>query len=136
MIVLNSGLPLSPSALYKLLRFRPALFAISAIPRAGDEPKGVAHEIRVAGFERRRDISDLTLFGVEIVDGVKSGGLGHHKVNASVWARLMSCRCCVCRRPRRDRSASKPALAVMQLTSHARPNTVTVDWVPAGELRG
>ena len=47
-------------------------------------PKGVAHEIRVAGLERRRDIGDLTFFCVEIVGGVKSGGLGHHKVSASV----------------------------------------------------
>src|SRR5258708_13033386 len=31
--VLNSGLPVSPSALYKLSRFKPAFFAISPMPR-------------------------------------------------------------------------------------------------------
>src|ERR1700688_2385319 len=34
MTVLNSGLPVSPRALYKLSRFKPAFFAISPIPRA------------------------------------------------------------------------------------------------------
>ena len=74
----------SPSALYKLSRFKPASFAISPMPRARDKAEGIAHEIRVAGFERRRDVCDLTFFGVEIIGGVKSGGLGHHKVSASV----------------------------------------------------
>jgi hypothetical protein len=90
MTVLNSGLPLSPSALRKLSRFRPAIFAISPIPRACNQPKGVAHEIRIRGFERRRDVCDLTFFRVEIVGGVKSGRLWHHNVSANNWARLMS----------------------------------------------
>ena len=84
MTVLNSGLPDSPRALYKLSRFKPAVFAISPMPRArADKAKGVARKIRVGGLERRRDVCDLTFFGVEIVGRIESGGLRHHKVSAS-----------------------------------------------------
>ena len=37
MTVLNSGLPVSPSALYRLSRFKPEFFAISPMPRAHAE---------------------------------------------------------------------------------------------------
>jgi hypothetical protein len=90
MTVLNSGSPLSPSALYKLSRFKAAIFAISPVPRAHNQPKGVAHELRIRGFERRRDVCDLTFFRVEIVGGVKSGRLWHHNVSANIWVRLSS----------------------------------------------
>jgi hypothetical protein len=40
-----------------------------------DEAKRVAHEIRITDFERRRDMGHLRFFGVEIVGGIKSGGL-------------------------------------------------------------
>jgi hypothetical protein len=83
MTVPNSGLPVSPSALYKLSRFRPAFFAISAMPRARDGAERIAHEIRVAGLQRRRNIGSLSFFAVEIVDGVKSYRLGHHCLSAS-----------------------------------------------------
>src|SRR5579872_5389177 len=52
-----------------------------------NETKRVAHEIRVPGFERRRDISNLTLLGVEILRGIKSRRLwrrlGHHNISVS-----------------------------------------------------
>jgi hypothetical protein len=86
MTVLNSGLPLSPSALRKLSRFRPAIFAISPVPRARNQPKGVAHEIRIRGFERRRDVCDLTFFRVEIVGGVKSGRLASQRLRQQLGA--------------------------------------------------
>jgi hypothetical protein len=84
MTVLNSGLPVSPSALYKLSRFKPAVFAISAVPRARNDAEGVARKIRVASLERRRDVCDLTFFRVEIVGRIESGGLRHHRISASV----------------------------------------------------
>jgi hypothetical protein len=58
-----------------------------------DETKCVTYKIGVAGFERRRYVGNLTLFGTEIVGGIKSC-LAHHIVSANVWARLMS-RCCL-----------------------------------------
>ena len=47
-----------------------------------NETKRVTHEIRVTGFECRRNIGNLTLFGVEIVGGIKSCRLGYHNVSA------------------------------------------------------
>jgi plasmid stabilization system protein ParE len=49
-----------------------------------NKAKRVTYEIRVTGFERRRNIGNLALFGVEIVGGVKSCCLGHHNVSASL----------------------------------------------------
>ena len=39
---------------------------------ARNKAKRVTCEIGVTGFERRRNVGNLTLFGVEIVDGIKT----------------------------------------------------------------
>jgi hypothetical protein len=48
-----------------------------------DEAERVANEIRVTSFDCRRDIGNLTFFGVKIVGGIKSCRLAHHKLSAS-----------------------------------------------------
>ena len=69
----NSGLPVSPSALYRFSRFKPALFAISLMPRArATRPRASRTKSASPVSSAAVDIGHLTFLGVEIVGGVKS----------------------------------------------------------------
>jgi hypothetical protein len=42
------------------------------MPPARDDAKRIAHEIRVAGFQRCRNVGHLPFLSVEIIGGIKS----------------------------------------------------------------
>lgn len=44
--------------------------------RAGDKAERIAHEIRIAGFQRRGDIGGLPLLRVEIIGRIESRRIG------------------------------------------------------------